>query len=433
LADLTGVGRPALVLFSSPTRIYSIDDVPFTDITASMPFPSVDMISDISIEDFDGDGKLDMYLARGPWFRSDVVQTNPEEIRGTLTGHGVDDPRALFFKAEGKLDVQLNPTWLSPSKIYIGPNGRHPDNRTFSLSRDESVAVGSASKVTPQGSGGVSIAYDRESGNWVLSNSLNGEYVDYIINAVQPITFLRTTGFEPFREEGADALLIRGKEAYATRTLSGDAGAPTSCFSVAAGDFDNDMDMDLYLVCTGPVRNIANRLLENDGKGNFHLVPAAGGAEGSILGRGDTVAIADYDLDGFLDLFLTNGTDPTGPFVKDGPHQLYHNVGNNNHWLEIDLEGVQSNRDGIGASVMLEAGGVRQIREQRGGMHRITQNNKQLHFGLGRNTRVDLLTIRWPSGAVSKIQNISSDHILKIRETGEVATSVTSLKQAKSE
>ena len=130
--------------------------------------------------------------------------------------------------------------------------------------------------------------------------------------------------------------------------------------------------------------------------------------------------VSDYDRDGFLDLFITNGSDPTSPFVTDGPHQLFHNTSNNNHWLEIDLEGVKSNRDGIGASIILEAGGTKQIREQRGGMHLLSQNHQRVHFGLGKNSRVDRLTIRWPSGTVQQIGSMAADRILKIREGAEL-------------
>ena len=182
-----------------------------------------------------------------------------------------------------------------------------------------------------------------------------------------------------------------------------------------AGDFDNDMDLDIYLVCTGRVANLANRLLENDGHGNFREVSGAGGAAGSRLGVGDSVVTADYDRDGFLDLFVTNGSGSL-PFADEGPHQLFHNMGNGNHWLEIDLEGTVSNRDGIGASVVLEAGGVVQIRGQGGGMHRSSQNHQRIHFGLAQHTVADRLTVRWPSGIQQQLEKIQADQILRIKE-----------------
>ena len=165
------------------------------------------------------------------------------------------------------------------------------------------------------------------------------------------------------------------------------------------------------------IKNLPNILYENDGKGNFHLVPNAGGALGSKLGRGDTVVAADYDQDGFLDLFVTNGRGH--PPFSSGPHQLFRNLGNQNHWLEIDLEGVKSNRDGIGAIVKLETEDNVQLRSQDGGMHVHAQDHAILHFGLGSNLKVKKLTVQWPSGIVNTLHNINANQILNIRETTE--------------
>ena len=166
---------------------------------------------------------------------------------------------------------------------------------------------------------------------------------------------------------------------------------PSACESVAAADFDNDMDIDLYLVCLGPFVNIPNILLENRGNGEFDPVPLAGGAEGSTLGRGESVSAADYDQDGYMDLVVTNGRGSV-PF-NNGPTQLFKNRAGTNHWLEIDLEGVVSNRDAIGASIIVTAGGVSQFRGQGGGMHRYSQHHQRVHFGLAGNTLVDELTV----------------------------------------
>jgi hypothetical protein len=417
LADLFGDGKLALIVFSLPTRVYSMRSIPFTDVTATVGFPQgLELGSDVAIEDFNGDGKIDMYVTRGQRYVSDVIQLNSNEIIGALWGRG--GPKTVLFGSEGKIDVQLYPPWRSLSEIFIGSRGSHPSTRSFSLSPEDPevggpVPTDEATYLTR--SRGVFLAYDRKTRVWTLHSTYAGHF-DFIIRSAAPINKLQTLGFEPFREEGVDALLIRRGNEYVLQELPGDAGAPTACHSVVAGDFDNDMDIDLYLVCEGPVKNLPNRLLENDGKGGFRLVPNAGGASGSQLGRGDVAAMADYDRDGFLDLFITNGSDPTSPFGAEGPHQLFRNRGNDNHWLEIDLEGVKSNRDGIGASITLEAGGTKQIREQRGGMHRLSQNHQRVHFGLGKNAMVDRLTIRWPSGIVQEIGSTAADRILRIRE-----------------
>jgi hypothetical protein len=64
-----------------------------------------------------------------------------------------------------------------------------------------------------------------------------------------------------------------------------------------------------------------------------------------------------------------------GLHSEGGGCQLYHNAGNANHWLEIDLEGPRSNRDGVGAVVYINAGGVTQVRMQDGGIHNRGQNH----------------------------------------------------------
>jgi hypothetical protein len=220
----------------------------------------------------------------------------------------------------------------------------------------------------------------------------------------------------PSRKQSRYTLLLRKQNRFIEKEMAASVGGQHSCYFATAGDFDNDMDMDLYLSCTGSAANLPNRLLENDGHGNFKLVPNAGGAEGSRRGRGDVVATADFDNDGFLDLFIANGHDPTGPLVSTGPHQLFRNQGNGNHWIEIDLVGVVSNRDGIGAKVEIEIDTIKQVREQTGGMHRITQDHQRLHFGLGQHRDIDRVTVRWPSGIVQQLSNVEANQVLQITE-----------------
>ena len=415
LADLSSNGYPDLILFSEPTRIYAIDTIPFKDITHQVGLPKLNHISDVAIADFDGDQRMDIYAARGNYMPSDVIRTSPFEIKGRINHHSGGSPKTVRFRAEGDIHFQVYPTWVHLSKFYVGSKGNHPTSRSFTLSPQDYSVYGPA-PATAAESNGISITYDVNSKTWTLRNFNKMSHVDFIATATQTISEYGVTGFNLFKAEGIDSLLLQQKDGFVEKTLVGEAGAHTSCYYVVTGDFDNDMDMDLYLTCTGPVANLPNLLLENDGKGNFMLVPGAGGATGSQLGRADAVAVADYDRDGFLDLFVTNGHDPTSPFTSKGPHQLFHNQGNDNHWLEIDLEGGVSNRDGIGARVELAVGDTIQIREQTGGMHRIAQNHQRLHFGLGNHGLVDKITVRWPSGTVQHLNNVQANQILHITE-----------------
>ena len=186
--------------------------------------------------------------------------------------------------------------------------------------------------------------------------------------------------------------------------------------AAACGDFDNDGDLDLYVVYTGAALNRANRLYENRGGGDFVVVPGAAGAEGSQLGVGDGVSVADYDQDGFLDLLVTNGAG-IRPLTNDGPLQLFRNRGGNgNHWLQIDLVGSRDTRDAIGAIVRVTTASGTQRRDQTGGMTRATQHHTRLHFGLGSDERVDRIEVTWPDGSQQELRDVLADQILVIEQ-----------------
>ena len=216
-----------------------------------------------------------------------------------------------------------------------------------------------------------------------------------------------------------DILLIKSEGKFIDKTKIHGIKNPTSCRSAGTGDFDNDMDVDIYLVCTLTTKNLPNIFYENLGNGIFKFHENATGAEGSSLGIGDSVSVADYNNDGFLDLFVTNGFEDPATHKNEGPSQLFENLGNEYHWLEIDLEGTVSNQDGLGSSVYITSGNVTQIREQSSGIHKHAQNSQRIHFGLKDFTNVDEVIVFWPSGKVSFLYDIGVDQILKIIEPTE--------------
>ena len=195
-----------------------------------------------------------------------------------------------------------------------------------------------------------------------------------------------------------------------------------SCVSTVAADFDNDMDVDLYAACRGANLNVANIYFDNDGNGNFTKIPQAGGARGPIgarVGLGESVVSADYDVDGNVDLYVTNGL-AMNPERVGGPDVLFRNVGHpTNRWIQLDLVGTQSNRDGIGARVLATAGGKTQLREQGGGYHRWSQNDKRLHFGLGNHDSVNLV-VEWPSGRRDTHNKVAAGSVYTVVEGGEI-------------
>ena len=208
---------------------------------------------------------------------------------------------------------------------------------------------------------------------------------------------------------------------FMDETIAAHLDAPVQCGSVTAGDFDNDMYVDLYLACRTGASNIPNILYHNNGDGTFTAVPDAAGAAGPVglaisdgAGTADSVVTADYDRDGFLDLFVTNGFNIM-PLYIGGPNRLFHNNGNLNHWIELDLIGVNSDRDATGARVYATALGVTQFRVQDGRYHRWSQDSKRIHFGLASATSVSL-TVKWPSGLEQTFPNVAADKVYTLTE-----------------
>ena len=190
----------------------------------------------------------------------------------------------------------------------------------------------------------------------------------------------------------------------------------------AWGDFDNDGFLDLFVANNQYISNglpAVNFLYHNNGDGTFTKITT-----GSIVtdsSSADGCAWADYDNDGFLDLFVSQ-------YNAQGNY-LYHNDGNTNAWLEVKLVGTVANRSAIGARVRVNAtiGGVSrwQLRQITGGSGWAGHNELRANFGLGDATNANTVRIEWPSGTVQEFQNVAARQILTYIEPPRLSASTT--------
>ena len=210
---------------------------------------------------------------------------------------------------------------------------------------------------------------------------------------------------------------------------------PLQTWSSAWGDFNNNGYMDVF-VGANAMSDGGHKLMRNNGDGTFTDVTAGSGFE-SFAGTSREHATYDFNNDGYLDIFgntntifLNNGdmtfTPHTVPFtwaaIADlnnngfldafSGGNIYYNNGNNNNWIKVTTEGVDSNRNGIGARIEIKSSLGTQIRDVRSGEGFAFMSTLNTHFGIGQDTEIESLIIRWPSGKVDMIEfpDINTTH-----------------------
>jgi MYXO-CTERM domain-containing protein len=173
-------------------------------------------------------------------------------------------------------------------------------------------------------------------------------------------------------------------------------------------DFDNDTFVDLLV--TG--RSGEHRLFFNNGDHTFTPDLAAFPTGGLAI---QSAAVGDLDGDGFPDVvagFATNFNTPSG-----NPDRLFLNAGNANNYIDVQLTGMTSNLDGIGARIEIVGEWGTQIRDVRAGESYGINNSRTAHFGLGTSEAIETLTVRWPSGQVDVAENPPVNVTVQITET----------------
>jgi hypothetical protein len=397
--------------------------------------------------DYDGDGRLDLFI--GGYYSEDVdlwhlktTQIMPDSFEYAKNGgrkylfHNLGNGKFVEVSAQ----VGINSRRWALASVAADLRGTgHPD---LFIANDYGVSelYFNDGKRFHDVSTQTGVGFSPKSGmNAAFGDILNnGRYAVYVSNISE------------------DGVLIQGNNLWMPKdgtagnglqfeNLARDLGVELGGWSFGAqfGDLNNDGTLDLYLT-NGYVsldrdrsywydfskiaggnsiiiidaknwpamqgRSLSGyqqkRVWLNDGAGKFINVAQAVGATDTYDGR--AVALVDLWNRGVLDAVVAN---------QNGPLLIYKNtVAPENKWIEFALEGTASNRSAIGAQMTLYWNGQQQKQEVSGGSGFAAQNDRRLHFGLGKDPHMEKAVIRWPSGKIQTIENPAVNQILKIKE-----------------
>ncbi|HXG65634.1 MAG TPA: CRTAC1 family protein, partial [Blastocatellia bacterium] len=186
-------------------------------------------------------------------------------------------------------------------------------------------------------------------------------------------------------------------------------------------DYDNDGWLDMF-AANGAVTILPslrgqpypfhqrNQLFRNEGGGKkFREVTDAAGPALRLSEVSRAAAFGDIDNDGDVDIIVTN---------NNGPARLLLNeVGSRSHWLQVKLEGVKDNRDGMGArvAVLRKGGGLLWRRVGTDGSY-LSASDRRVHFGLGADANVEAVVAQWPNGEKEIWTGVRVDAVITLRQ-----------------
>jgi hypothetical protein len=459
---------------SHPALYHNNHDGTFTDVTAKAGL-MVEMFGmGVAVGDYNNDGCEDIFitaLGQNHLFRNNCNGTFTDVTKQAgLWGPNDFSTSAAWvdYDRDGKLDLVVANyvQWSEPNDIYCTLDGKTKSYCTPEAYKGASVRLwhnrgdGTFEDVTKKA--GLGDPTSKSLGVAILDANQDGWPDIAFSNDTQPNKLYINNGNGTFTEKGVAAGIGFNED-----------GVARAGMGIDAADYDHIGYPSLLIT------NFSNQmaaLYHNERNGLFVDEAAPTGiGRASLLTLGFGCFFVDYDLDGWLDIFLNNGhiedgieriqnrvryAEPphlfrnlgNGKFeevtaamgarfasprvargaaygdidndgapdiaisTNGGAAYLFHNVGATNHRLRVKLVGTSSNRDGIGAVVKLATGSDTQTQMLRSGSSYLSSSELVLTFGLGAREQADTIEVRWPSGKSDRLTNVHADQIITIKE-----------------
>ena len=455
-------------------------DGTFTDVTDRAGVKGYGYSVGVAVADFDNDGFPDIYVTgvnRNTLYHNngDGTFTDVTERAG-VAGIGPNGKKLWSVSAawidydnDGRLDLFVSNylDWTFETSKVCGPPGRRLScSPTMYKGEQNFLYHNNGDGTFTDVSAATGIAEHIGKGMGVAIADYNGDgWMDIFVANDKERNFLfKNREGKSFEEVGVESFVAFTED-----------GIPVSSMGVDFRDWNNDGKPSLFVTALG---HETFPLFRNEGTGSFSVdTYKAGIGFASLKMSGWGNGIYDFDNDGFKDLFTANShvsdnadDDPqqhyrqanavfqnlqdetfrdvstqAGPDMQvraahrgcafgdlnndgkidvvvsaigDHAELLYNTTTNNNHWILLQTMGVKSNRDGIGTRIKVtgESGLVQYNHVTTAGSF-ASSSDKRVHFGLGRDTRIKEIELRWPSGRIQVLQNVKADQILKITES----------------
>jgi len=413
--------------------IYKNNNGQFQYMTNQYNINSIYESKTILAVDYDNDGDRDIFITniRGKMklYRNDGSNYTDVSLSAGLSNDSMNATAAMWFdyNRDGLLDLYVGVysgyliNGQFPNKLYknLG-NGQFQDVSVSSNTQNTGNKVLAMSVIDYNNDTwpDIYIASDRRVGNTMLRNNNNGTFTNtsvqtgtnfeldamglavgdydndgdfdiYISNGQEGNVFLKNNGNGTFSNVAVQLGMTINK----------------ICWGNNFFDYDNDGDLDLFVCASGGSPNRSNELWKNNGNGTFTKVTTAGFND-DFQSYGN--AIGDFDNNGYYDIATLN----EGENIS-----LWKSSGGSNNWIKIKLQGVYSNREGIGSQLTVYTNGQSFIRYVNCGQSYCSENSLTQLYGVGSVNSIDSIKVYWPSSAINMVRNININQTITIVES----------------